>query len=162
MSKLLEIEKMAMKSENTGLKQDTKYKPGQSGNPFGKPKGTRHRITLLAERLLDDDAEAVVEKCVQLAKEGDLSAIKIVMDRLIPPRKDRPVSIDLPLIESIADASRAMAKVSQAVAEGSVTPLEAQVLSGVLENYRKVVETTELEQRITELEKARPVGNKNR
>jgi len=66
------------------------------------------------------------------------------MDRVLPPRKDRPVSIDLPLIESISDASRAMAIVPQAVTEGSVTPLEAQVLSGVLENYRKVVESTDL------------------
>lgn len=138
---------------NAGGKQDTRFKPGKSGNPKGKTKGTRHKTTLLAERLLDDDAQAVVEKCIELAKGGDSGAIKMIMDRILPPRKDRPVSVDLPLIESIADASKAMAIVSQSVADGEITPLEAQTLSGVLENYRKVVETTELEQRIAELEK---------
>lgn len=139
-----------------------KWKPGQSGNPAGKKPGTRHRITLLAEKLLDEDGEDVVKKCIELAKGGDSAAIKLIMDRLIPPRKDRPVMIDLPLIENISDASRAMAMVSTAVAEGTVTPLEAQVLSGVLENYRKVVESTKLEQRIAQLEKTQLIGSKKR
>ena len=143
----------AEKPVNAGGKQDTKFKPGQSGNPAGKPKGARHKVTLLAEKLLDKDAKSVVEKCIELVMAGDSGAIKLIMDRILPPRKDRPVSIDLPLIESISDASKAMAIVSQAVADGEITPLEAQTLSGVLENYRKIIETTELEKRITDLEK---------
>ena len=155
---------MEKKSVNTGKKQggNTRFKPGRSGNPSGKPRGTRHRITLLAEKLLDEDGEDVVKKCIELAKGGDSAAIKLIMDRLIPPRKDRPVSIDLPLIENISDASRAMAMVSTAVGEGTVTPLEAQVLSGVVENFRKTVETLELEQRIAQLEKTQLIGSKKR
>ncbi len=130
-----------------------KWKPGQSGNPAGKKPGTRHRITVLAEKLLDKDAEDVVKKCLELAKAGDSAAIKLIMDRILPPRKDRPVTIILPLIESLADASKAMGSVSNAVAAGEITPSEGQVLSAIIENYRKIIETTELEKRITDLEK---------
>jgi uncharacterized protein DUF5681 len=154
--------KKADKPENSAnakgkQSKDHLWKKGQSGNPSGKKPGTRHKATQLAETLLDGQTEELVKKCVEMALEGDGTAMKICLDRLIPPRKDRPVSIDLPLIEKISDASKAMATVSQAVADGSITPLEGQTVSGMLEHYRKTVETVELEQRITELEKR---GNK--
>ena len=149
------------KPENSGKKQggDTRFKPGKSGNPAGKPKGARHKVTLLAEKLLDGDAEDVVKKCIELAKAGDSSAIKLIMDRILPARKDRTVNIDLPPIKSISDASKAMAQITTAVSEGEITPMESQILSSVLENYRKVVETVNHEERIAELEKVKAAGN---
>ena len=145
---------------NTTKKQRGKpFEKGKSGNPAGKPKGARHKITILAEKLLDKDAKGVVEKCIELAREGDLSAIKLIMDRILPPRKDRPVILNLPLIRNIGDATKAMSEITNAVCGGEITPSEGQVLSAIIENYRKVVETVDHEERIAELEKVKTAGN---
>jgi len=135
------------KPENSGKKQggDTRFKPGKSGNPAGKPKGARHKVTLLAEKLLDGDAEDVVKKCIELAKAGDSSAIKLIMDRILPPRKDRPVILSLSPIINITDATKAMSEITNAVCWGEITPSEGQVLSAMIENYRKIVETVDHE-----------------
>ena len=95
-------------TENTAGKQRGKpFKKGQSGNPAGKPKGTRHKTALLAEKLMSDDVEAIVKAVVDAAKSGDLTAAKIVLDRIAPARRDNPVRFELPAIESPADAAKA-------------------------------------------------------
>lgn len=143
------------KPEKAGKKQGgaTKWKKGQSGNLAGKPKGTRHKATQLAETLLDGQAKDLVQKCVDMALEGDGTAMKVCMDRLLPAKKDRPVSLSIPQIESMGDAASAMKAITNAVSQGDITPSEAQVLSAMIENYRKIVETAELEKRIDDLEK---------
>ena len=151
---------MAKKGKNpvkTGKKQDTKFKKGQSGNPKGRKQGSRSKATILAEQLLDSEVKELVNECIKMAKAGDSTAMKICMDRLIPPRKDRPISLILPQIETIEDAANAMKSVANAVSGGQVTPLEGQVLSAMIENYRKVVETFDHELRLAELE--RTAGN---
>src|SRR5712675_889122 len=87
----------------------------QPGNP-GRPRGARNKATVAAESLLDGDAEAITRKAVELAKGGDLTAIRICMDRFFPPRKDRPIPFDLPKLERATDAGRAMAAIVAAVA----------------------------------------------
>src|SRR5215207_1838520 len=93
-----------MEIENTGRKQSASprrpgnpaWEPGISGNPAGKPKGARNRTTLAMEALLDQDAEAIIKKAIELAKAGDMTAIRLCLDRLCPPRKDRHVTFELP------------------------------------------------------------------
>lgn len=142
--------------ENSGPKQARtrtgKFAPGVSGNPAGKPKGARHRVTLLAERLMEDDAEAVVRAVIDAAKAGDVGAAKLVLDRLCPPRKDRAVEFELPPIKTAADVCTAQAAVIEAVAAGDVTPQEGAAIAGLLEHGRRAIETTDLEQRLAQLE----------
>src|SRR3954464_4414789 len=89
---------------NTGQKQDTRFKPGQSGNPAGKAKGTRHRATLALEALLDGEGGAITRKAVELALEGDTVALRLCLDRILPVRKDRPIQFELPAIQSAGDS----------------------------------------------------------
>jgi hypothetical protein len=85
------------KPENRGPQQaDTRFKPGQSGNPSGRPKGARHRTTVAIEVLLEGEGEALTRKAIELAKAGDMQALRLCMDRLAPPRRDSPVVFDLP------------------------------------------------------------------
>jgi Family of unknown function (DUF5681) len=128
------------------------FRPGQSGNPAGKPKGTRHRATMLAERLLDGEAEAMLRTVIEKAKQGDMAALRLCLDRIVPPRRDRPVHFKIPALNSAGDASRAMAAITSAVASGELTPAEAGELSCVVEAYVKALETTEVEQRLKALE----------
>ena len=132
-----------------GTESDGRFQPG---NP-GRPKGARNKTTLAAEVLLDGDAEAITRKAVELAKEGDLTAIRICMDRFCPPRKDRPIPFDLPKLECAADAGAAIAAIVAAVAGGVLTPIEAGELSKLVENFARVVSVTDFEARLDRLEK---------
>lgn len=85
-------------AENTAQKQQIgrPFEPGQSGNPAGRPKGSRNKATLAVEVLFDGEAEVITRKAIELAKNGDLAAIRLCLDRIAPPRKDRPVLFALP------------------------------------------------------------------
>lgn len=86
-----------MVAERTGRKQRGRPFPkGRSGNPAGRPKGARNKATVLAEQLMADDAENVVRAVVKAAKRGDMAAARIVLDRIVPPRKGRPVKFTVP------------------------------------------------------------------
>jgi hypothetical protein len=90
-------------AENAGEKQrrrgpGRRFEPGQSGNPAGKPPGTRHCITMLAEQLMADDAEGVVREVLKAAQAGDMVAARLVLDRIVPVRRGRTVELDMPSI----------------------------------------------------------------
>jgi hypothetical protein len=146
-------------AENSDEKQRRRgpgrpFEPGRSGNPAGKPKGTRHQITLLAEQLLDGEAEGLVRKAVELALSGDVAALRLLLERILPPRRDRPVRFALPPISTPHEAVAAHAALVSAVAAGELTPSDASELSGLIANVVKAIEATELEQRVYELELA--------
>jgi len=85
------------------------FAPGVSGNPAGRPAGSRNRATLALEQLFDGEAEVRSRKAIEMAKGGDLGAMRICLDRIIAPRKDRPVKFQLTTIETAADAAKASA-----------------------------------------------------
>jgi hypothetical protein len=140
-------------SADAGRKQDTRFKPGQSGNPAGKIKGTRHRVTLACDALLEGEAEAITRKAVEMAKGGDMVAIRLCMERIAPPRRDRPVTFALPNLETAADAKAAAAAIVRAVADGDLTLSEAAELSKLLDNFTRVLEAAAFEARLEALER---------
>lgn len=121
------------------------WKPGVSGNPAGRPKGARNKATLMAEAMLDGDVEGITRSAIALAKAGDPRAIRLCLDRLCAPRRDRHVSVDLPPVECAADAVRASAALLQAVAEGALTPAEAAPLGRLVELCLRGLEAKERE-----------------
>jgi hypothetical protein len=104
-------------AENTDQIQRGKpFEKGQSGNPAGKPRGARHKATLAAEALLDGEVERLTRKAIERALEGDGVALRLCLERLIPPRRDRPIRLDLPPIPDAAGVAAAQQAVVQAVA----------------------------------------------
>jgi hypothetical protein len=134
------------------------FRPGQSGNPAGKPRGTRHRATILAERLLDGEAETMIRKVIEKAKQGDMIALRLCLDRIVPPRRDRPVHFTIPELNSAEDASKAIAAITAAVARGELTPTEAADLCRLIETFVKAIETSEIERRLKNLEEQQFMG----
>ncbi|MGO9427565.1 DUF5681 domain-containing protein [Rhodoblastus sp.] len=129
-----------MDRENSVPKQRGRpFQPGQSGNPAGKPKGARNRSTIAAEALLDGEAKALTRKAIELALGGDTAALRLCMERLLPPRKDRPISLELPPIASAGDVAKAVRAVLAAVAEGRITLSEAGEVMGLIELCRRTV-----------------------
>ena len=127
---------------------------GTSGNPAGRPVGSRNKATLAAEQLLDGRAERLTEKAIELALGGDVTALRLCLERVIGPRRDRPIQLKLPSATKAQEIPAALAAAIQAVGEGRITPAEGQILAEMLEAHRKVLETAELEARVSELEKA--------
>src|SRR3984957_8256186 len=106
-----------MVSKNTGGIQGGKpFRKGKSGNPNGRPQGSRNATTLALETLLDGQATALTQKAIDLALAGDMAALRICLDRILPPRKDRPVTFTLPPINSAHDAAATVTAVLAAVA----------------------------------------------
>ncbi len=126
-------------------------KPFKKGNP-GRPKGSLNKVTLAAQALLDGEAEALTRKAIDKALDGDVTALRLCMERLCPPRKMRPVTIALPNVKDAAGVASAQNTVVQAVASGEVTPDEGIALTTILDRHRKSIETLDLEARITALE----------
>jgi hypothetical protein len=118
----------------------------------GRPLGARNAATRLAEQLLDGEAAAITRKAIALAKSGDRLALRLCMDRIVPPRRDRPGHFAIPELNSAADASKAIASITQALAHGQLGFSEAAELSKLIETYIRAVEATELEKRLAILE----------
>ena len=87
----------------TATKNTTRFEKGTSGNPNGRPKGSRNRSTLAAEALLDGEAEALTRKVIELALNGDLGAVRLCLERLIPARRSRVIQFDLPETSTVED-----------------------------------------------------------
>jgi hypothetical protein len=127
------------------------YKKGQSGNPSGRPKGIADKRLHLRSYIEANSGE-LIAKLVDMAKEGDMGAMRLVIDRLIPPVRENRLDVQLPDVTCISACSEAQAKILAAVASGELFPSEGDALSGLVENRRKALETSEIVDRLTALE----------
>lgn len=128
-----------------------KFAPGNSG----RPRGARNRTTRAVEDLLEGEAEGLTRKAVELALAGDTTALRLCLERICPPRKDAPVQFEAPEMSCAADATKALGVILIAVAEGDMTPSQGAALAGLVETFRKTLETEDLERRVLALEKCR-------
>ncbi len=135
-----------------GKKRGRPFPKGTSGNPAGKLPGTKHHATRLAEHLMEGAAESVVQAVLVAAQGGDMVAARLVLERIAPVRKGRPVSLPLPVVTTAGDVLAALGATVKAMADGDITPDEAATVAGVLEVKRRAIETAELETRIAALE----------
>jgi hypothetical protein len=139
-----------MSAEITVPKQ--RGRPFQKGHSGSRPPGARNAATVIADQLLEGEAATITRKAIELAKLGDVTALRLCLERIVPPRRDRPVNFALPAMNSADDASKALAAIMAAVASGDLTPTEAAGLSRLIDACVKTLETTEIERRIRVLE----------
>ena len=115
---------------------------GRSGNPRGRPVGSHNKKTLAAAVLLEGESEALTRKAVELALAGDPTALRLCIERILPPCRERAVRFELPPIENAADVSVAMNAVTAALARGIITPGEAERIANVVETFARAIDTT--------------------
>ena len=140
--------------EQVSREADGRFRKGRSGNPKGRPMGARNKATEAAELVLDGEAEALTRRAVELALEGEASALRLCLERIIPPRRERPVKLAVPSVRGAADLAGTMAAVTTAAMHGSITPAQAAELARVVEIFVRAVETSDFERRLRELEEA--------
>jgi hypothetical protein len=132
------------------------FEKGQSGNPAGRRVGCRNKTTLAAATLLAGEAEALTRKAVELALGGDPTALRLCIERILPPCRERTVKFILPPIESAADIAPAMKAVTSALAGGMITPGEAATIAAVVDTFVRAIETSDFERRLQLVEADRP------
>jgi hypothetical protein len=108
---------------------------GKDNPPPGRPKGSRHRTTLAAQVLLDGEAQALTRLCVDRAFAGDPVALKLCMERILPPRKELPIEFTMPSLQSGADTTAVMVAIIQAVSEGKILLSQALDFAKLLHLY---------------------------
>jgi hypothetical protein len=133
-------------------------RPFAPGNP-GRPPGSKNQATRLVEQLMADDAETLIRKLIELALEGNVKCIQLCLDRISPKRNGRPIDFQLPPISNARDIVVAMAAITTAVNDGTLTAEEADHLAHLIQSYAKAVETHDLSARLEAIEAQMKKGN---
>jgi hypothetical protein len=128
------------------------FEKGRSGNSAGRRAGSRNKATLAAAVLLEGGSEALTQKAMDLALLGDPTAMRLCLERILPPCRERTVTFALPSIESAADIAPAMKAVTSALAQGEITPGEAVTIAAVVDTFVRAIETSDFERRLREAE----------
>lgn len=127
------------------------FQKGVSGNPSGRPKGTTDKRTSL-RAMLEPHAAELINKLLEQARDGNMQAMKLLIERLIPPMRESRMEIQLPELTDAAACSLAQAEIVNAVANGHLMCSEANAISGLVEYRRKALETYEFAERLAALE----------
>jgi hypothetical protein len=107
-----------------------RFSPGQSGNPAGRPKGSRNKATVIAEGLLDEATGPVVAKAIDDALAGDGAMLRTVFQAICKKDPGRTIELDLPE-GRFGDPVAFLEATMRAVALGEITPQEAALLARV-------------------------------
>jgi hypothetical protein len=142
-----------MKDHSTPKPRRGKFPKGVSGNPAGRPPGSRNKATLAMEALFEQDAEQLIQKAKSMALAGDAAAMRLCLDRILPVRRDRLVHLDLPPIQTSDEISTAMTTIFKAIGEGQITPNEGETLANILVAKSNVVMAEEIEGRLAKVER---------
>lgn len=133
-----------------------RFQKGVSGNPIGRKPGSKNKSSELREQL-KAHAEDILKKLVAMAKKGDPTAMRLVMDRVMTPLREEPVRLTLPPIKTAADCVDAQQAIVGAAAAGELLPSQAQALSALVEGQRAALATHELAERIAALEQQQAI-----
>jgi hypothetical protein len=114
----------------------------------------RNRATVIAERLLDGEAEALTRQAIAMALDGDTTALRLCLERVIAPRRDRPFNFKLSPPRSPEDASAALASIAAALASGMLAADQARELARLIESFLGTLGVAEFGKRIAALEQS--------
>jgi hypothetical protein len=102
--------------------------------------------------MLSDHGEALVKKCVVMALQGDMAALRLCMERLVAPCKQSPAQFRLPSISTAAELVQAQAAILDGFSRGQLAPSHAETMSDLLDKHRRLLETEQMEARLQALE----------
>lgn len=134
--------------------------PSKNGGQFlpgnrrgrGRPAGSRNAASIALDEIAAGEGENVLRQVLEQALAGDLKAAEMLLARVWPVKRGRPVRLQLPAVDTADGVAAALGALVKAVAAGEVTPEEAAPVGALLETKRRAIETSELEERLRKLE----------
>jgi hypothetical protein len=133
-----------------------RWRKGLSGNPSGRPAGSRNKSTILIEEMLDSRTKVLVCKAIERALNGDPMAMRLCLERMYPPLRERPIDVDLPSISDLGQAATAASAILKAAGQGRVTVEQAEGLTRIIAMQVSWSANDDIEQRVAALEKNQP------
>jgi hypothetical protein len=135
----------------TEPKKRGRWKAGESGNPNGRPRGSGEVANLRASIAVH--VPEIIGQLVQAAKDGEVQAARLLLERVLPPVKPAELAVPLALPDgSLTEQGRA---VLAAVSNGDLAPEQAARLLSAIGSLARVAEIDELAERIEKLEELR-------
>lgn len=132
---------------------NAKFKPG---NQYGKgrPEGSRNRVSISAMNLLEGEEQALSRRAIESALNGNVQMLQFCLSRILPPPpKDTPVILKgMPRCDGIESAPSLSAFVLDKLAMGELNPMQANVISGMVERHIRCLLGTDLEKRLSVIE----------
>jgi hypothetical protein len=116
---------------------------GESGNPAGRPPGSRNTKTLLREAMLDAEGDDITRQLIAKALEGNCTALRLCAERVLPRGVNRPIAFELPWVDSAEAARQAVGAVIGAMSRAELAPREGDEMLRVLERGAKIIATAE-------------------
>lgn len=142
---------MINQPENKIPKRRGSWKPGQSGNPKGRPRGVG-AVAKLRDSI-SKHLPQIIGQLVTAAIGGDTQAARLLLERVLPPVKPTELAVPLELPDgSLTDQGRA---VLAAVSDGDLAPGQGAQLLAAIGSLARIAEIDELTERIAKLEEAR-------
>jgi len=139
--------------QDTPEQDDRPFTLDKCVDPGDRPNGSRNKTSLAIDALLESASDAITRKVIDKALSGDMTALRLCFERLMPPRRDLPFAFELPRIESAADASSASTSVLAACAKGALSPGEAATFMDLIATHVRALELVEIEARVSAMEK---------
>ena len=103
--------------------------------------------------LLEEEGRSLMRKAMEMAFGGNHQAMRLCLERLMPPQRERLIDLPLPEVKTVQDSATAVSKIVSAVGEGRITPGEGETLARILETQKRVIDVEDHDRRIEELEK---------
>lgn len=130
------------------------FAAGKSGNPLGRPKGALGKATRWREAL-EPHGDDLFKVAVEHALSGDMQALKLCLERISPPVKANSDPVEFALQgETLSDKAES---VLQAIADGVIDVNSGRALIGAISDLGKIIEITELEKRLAQLEQLQEI-----
>lgn len=145
--------------QEQGRTSKGRFAKGFTQNPTGRKAGSRNKATQAALALMEGQLEQITQTLIDAALDGEMTAIRLILERLVPPCKEKALPpLDLPPVTDATSLPKLTAAILGAVAEGRITPGEGQTLAALANTHAKNLELAELEQRIAALERTQGKG----
>ena len=139
----------------------SKWRAGQSGNPAGRPHGSKNNVTVASENLLEGEGEALTRKLIDLALDGNVACLRHAIDRIHPVKRSALIRLEgMPEVSDIASAAEASGYLLQQVRDGVVSPIDAEVVSRLIDKYISATKWTDIEKELHELQARLDAGGK--
>jgi hypothetical protein len=128
----------------------------------GRPKGSRNKSSSPGQDVLNQYAERLVLKCISMAGQGDVGAMRLCMERILPVRRDALVKVSLPRIGTAQEVNKAAEKVTQVMGRGKITPTDAEKMMNVIQMRSQIIDSVVGEGRLAKVEKMMKTDSRRR